>query len=392
MTLTNKQQEGLNIAVARYKAKERWTCISGYAGSGKTTLVRFIIDALKVNPEEDVAYIAFTGKAAQVLRQKGCPNAMTAHRLLYYSKPTPSGRFIYTPRPSIPYRIVVVDEVSMLSKELWDLLLSHPVYVIACGDPGQLPPVSKDSCLDILNHPHIFLDEIMRQAQESEIIRLSMDIREGRPIAFMKGKEVQVIPGSELVGGMYVWADQILVATNNKRIQVNNEMRAAANRGPHPEIGDKIICNRNCWDISDTDEVHALVNGTIGYITNINEIDYQYPHYQLRDPVPLFQTSFKTEYDAEFIDVPIDQSSILNNTKFLTPQQEYLFFKSQQLKMEPMPIEFNYGYAITCHRSQGSQWDKVLVLEERFPFEAEDHKRWLYTAVTRAADKLVLVR
>jgi exodeoxyribonuclease-5 len=392
MILTNKQQEGLNIAVARYKAKERWTCISGYAGSGKTTLVRFIINALQVNPEEDVAYIAFTGKAAQVLRQKGCPNAMTAHRLLYYSKPTPSGRFIYTPRPSIPYKIVVVDEVSMLSKELWELLLSHKVYIIACGDPGQLPPVSKDACTDILDHPHIFLDEIMRQAQESEIIRLSMDIREGRPIEYTKGNEIQVIPGSEIVGGMYLWADQIITATNNARFQINALMREAANRGPQPEIGDKIICNRNCWDISDMSETNALVNGTIGYITNINAINYMYPHRSLATPVPLFQTSFKTEYGDEFIDVPIDQLTILDNKKFLTPQQEYLFFKSPQLKMEPMPIEFNYGYAITCHRSQGSQWDKVLVLEEKFPFDREEHKRWLYTAVTRAAEKLVLVR
>ena len=137
---------------------------------------------------------------------------------------------------------------------------------------------------------------------------------------------------------------------------------------------------------------NALVNGTIGYITDISAIDYQYPHRLLRDPVPLFQTSFKTEYDEEFVDVPIDQSTIINNTKFLTPQQEYLFFKSPQLKSEPMPVEFNYGYAITCHRSQGSQWNKVLVFEETFPYSVEDHKRWLYTAVTRAADKLVLMR
>ena len=391
MTLTNKQQEGLNIAVARYKAKEPWTCISGYAGSGKTTLVRFIIEALNIDPEF-VAYIAFTGKAAQVLRQKGCPNAMTAHRLLYYSKPTPSGRFVYTPRPSIPYRVVVVDEVSMLSKELWDLLLSHGAYVIACGDPGQLPPINKDSCTDVLNHPHVFLDEIMRQAQESEIIRLSMDIREGRPIQYMRGNEVQVISGKDFVPGMYTWADQIITATNKTRFEINSQMRAAANRGVYPEVGDKIICNRNCWDISDTMEVNALVNGTIGYITDISSIDYQYPHRLLPDPVPLFQTSFKTEYDEEFVDVPIDQSTIINNTKFLTPQQEYLFFKTPQLKAEPMPVEFNYGYAITCHRSQGSQWNKVLVFEEDFPYSTEDHKRWLYTAVTRAADKLVLMR
>ena len=392
MILTAKQEEGLKIAVARYKAHEAWTCISGYAGSGKTTLVRFIIDALQVNPEEDVAYIAFTGKAAQVLRQKGCPNAMTAHRLLYYSKPTPSGRFIYTPRSSIPYKVVVVDEVSMLGKELWDLLLSHGVYVIACGDPAQLPPISKDACSNILDHPHVFLDEIMRQAQESEIIRLSMDIREGKPISYMRGKEVQVIDPKETVDGMFLWADQVITATNNRRRQINDQIRGMAGRGPVPEVGDKIICNHNCWNISDTTGANALVNGTIGYITNIESINYVYPHFRLRDPVPLYRTAFKTDYEDEFLDVPIDQSTILTGNKFLSPELEYLFFKSVQLKNEPKPIEFNYGYAITCHRSQGSQWNKILVIEENFPFDKEEHKRWLYTAVTRAADKIVLVR
>ena len=392
MILTNKQEQGLKEAVARYKSKEAWTCISGYAGSGKTTLIKFIIEALGLNPEEDVAYIAFTGKAAQVLRQKGCPNAMTAHRLLYYSKPTPSGKFIFTPRPDIPYKVVVVDEVSMLSDELWNLLLSHNVYVLACGDPGQLPPVGSKNHGPVLENPHVFLDEIMRQAQESEIIRVSMDIRDGKLVPFQRGKEAMVIPRRELCKEMFSWADQILTATNNERHSINDDMRKAMGRGPVPEVGDKIICNRNCWGITDTTETNALVNGTIGFITSIDSVNYQYPHWKLPDPVPLYNTNFKTEYGDEFLEVPIDQSTILTGKKFLTSEQEYVFFRAPQLKAEPMPIEFNYGYAITCHRSQGSQWDKVLVLEENYPFEREEHKRWLYTAVTRAADKVIVAR
>ena len=97
MILTNKQQEGLKIAVARYRSREPYTCIAGYAGTGKSTLIKFIISALEINPD-DVAYITFTGKAASVLRQKNCPNAMTAHKLLYYSKQLPSGKFLYRPR------------------------------------------------------------------------------------------------------------------------------------------------------------------------------------------------------------------------------------------------------------------------------------------------------
>lgn len=136
MELTNKQEIGLRIAVERYRNNEPYTVIAGYAGVGKSTLIKFIISALEIDPDK-VAYIAYTGKAAQVLRNKGNYGAMTAHRLLYKSLQKPDGTFVHIPKTSISgYDIVVVDEVSMLPKPMWDLLLSHGIYVIACGDPG----------------------------------------------------------------------------------------------------------------------------------------------------------------------------------------------------------------------------------------------------------------
>ena len=123
MELTRKQEEGLRIAVERYRANKPYTCISGYAGTGKSTLVRFIIAALDIDPH-DVAYVAFTGKAAQVLQQKGNPNAMTAHRLLYKSIRNRDGSYSHIPYDSLPdYALIVVDEVSMLPKKMWDLLI-----------------------------------------------------------------------------------------------------------------------------------------------------------------------------------------------------------------------------------------------------------------------------
>ena len=121
ITLTNKQEQGLREAVERYKRGEKYTVISGYAGSGKSTLVKFIISALGVDPETQVAYVAFTGKAAAVLSQKGCHNATTAHKLLYKAKPMPNGSYKFIPRDILEkdYRLVVVDEISMLPKDLW---------------------------------------------------------------------------------------------------------------------------------------------------------------------------------------------------------------------------------------------------------------------------------
>ena len=104
MILTAKQQEGLRIAVERYKNREPWTVISGYAGSGKSTLIKFIIAALDVDPETEVCYVAFTGKAANVLAQKGCPNATTAHKLLYYAKQMPNGTFVFNTKKKLKYK------------------------------------------------------------------------------------------------------------------------------------------------------------------------------------------------------------------------------------------------------------------------------------------------
>ena len=227
MILTNKQEEGLKIAVARYKAHEPWTCISGYAGTGKSTLVKFIIAALNLQPD-DVAYITFTGKAASVLRHKGCPNAMTAHKLLYHSKRMPNGKYIFSPRKVLDgnYSLIIVDEISMLPIDLWNLLLTHKKHVIALGDPFQIPPIDRKADNHVLDHPHVFLDEIMRQAQESEIIRLTMDIRDYKAPDYFKGDEVQVLHPSQVVDGVYHWADQIICATNRKRHDINSFMRA----------------------------------------------------------------------------------------------------------------------------------------------------------------------
>ena len=391
MELTVKQLEGLNIAVQRYRDHEPYTVISGYAGAGKSTLVRFIVSALNLT-NEDVAYVAYTGKAASVLQHKGCPNATTAHKLLYNSRLLSNGKYLKTPkmRGEIKYKLIVVDEVSMLPKPMWDLLLAHQIYILACGDPFQLPPVDKDADNHILDNPHIFLDEIMRQAQESEIIRLSMDIRLGNPIQYFKGNEVQVIRPNEVGEGHLFWADQILTATNAKRAEINKRMRAANGFGDLPQNGDKVICLRNNWDIESSDG-NSLVNGTIGYLQNIKFYHAIFPCRRFTLDTPAIQADLiadTLEQDV-YCSLDIDEKAVRTGVKAFTSQQEYAIM--HYAKMEPL-IEFNYGYAITCHRAQGSEWGKVLVFEEAFPFEREEHARWLYTAVTRAQDKLVLVR
>jgi exodeoxyribonuclease-5 len=394
MILTAKQEEGLKTAVARFKAGMPWTCISGYAGSGKSTLVKFIIDALKV-PANEVCYVAYTGKAATVLQQKGCINAMTAHKLLYWASPTPSGKFVFRPKTKLEekYQVIVVDEISMLPKTMWELLLRHKVYILALGDPEQLPPVDKDDDNHVLDNPHVFLDEIMRQAQESEIIRLSMHVREGKPLSTFeaKGEQVKIVSPHEIIAGMYDWADQILCATNAKRTFINDFVRKQKGfTSPEPQIGDKIISLRNHWDTLSESGTWALTNGAIGTITNYNIDKKVFPRYITTDVIDYMMTDMKLEDDDQFIHLPIDYKCLKTGTLALSNKQMFMIAKNQTLP-EP-PYEFAYAYAITCHKAQGSEWDKVLVFEEGFPFDKTEHRRWLYTAITRAKEKLVIVK
>ena len=393
MELTEKQEKGLETILTRYNLGLKYTTISGYAGTGKSTLVKFAITALGVR-EDRVAYATFTGKAAEVLRKKGNTGACTLHKLLYDHFPKPGGGFIRKPKTSLDYDVVVVDEVSMAPKSMIDMLLSHRVYVIFLGDPFQLPQINKDESHDILENAHIFLDEVMRQAAESEIIQISMKIRNGEPIDFMKGKEVIIIPKSELVEGHLTWADQILCGTNATRENINRQMREIYGFSGLPQDGEKMICLRNYWDDC-ADNGDALVNGTTGILRNPFETFRMIPNYIPIDNhrMDVIQGDFVTSDGSTFNSVEMDKKLLIDGVKCITDGK--ILFRLGKLKNkigDIVPREFAFGYAITTHKAQGSEWDKVLVIEEKFPFSKEEHARWLYTAVTRASEKLVLVR
>ena len=390
MELTAKQQQGLATAVQRYRQGERFTVISGYAGSGKSTLVKFIVSALQV-PEDEIVYACFTGKACNVLQQKGNKNVSTLHRLLYEHFPRADGTFFRRPVEDSPYSIVVVDEVSMASKELIDQLFKYDVYVLALGDPFQLPPINPADDNHLLDHPHVFLDEIHRQAQESEIIRISMDIRAQKPLEKFNGNDVKILTGEHLVDGMYTWADQILCAKNETRIAINNQMREMLGREGDPKDGDKVICLRNEWGTFDSNG-DPLVNGTIGYLQHNYSRLLRYPYFiNGGGSFEVITSDIITETGSKFSDLSLDKRLILEGKAGLDTKTKWLLGKNPKTQWM-VPMEFTYGYAITVHKAQGSSWDKVLIMEENFPFGKEEHARWLYTALTRAAQKCVIIK
>ena len=415
MELTNKQEEGLKMAVNRYNLGMPYTVISGYAGSGKSTLVKFIVAALNLD-EDDVTYVAYTGKAAQVLKSKGCPNAMTAHKLLYHAQQTKTGNYIFKPKSYIEEnpKLIVVDEVSMIPQEIWELLLRHRIHVLALGDPGQLPPVKEDAN-EVLEHPHIFLDEIMRQAQESAIIRLSMHIREGKDFKQFESipGEVRIIPKRFLFNDedqAVLQASQIICGTNSQRFEINDRVRKLQGRGPMPETGDKIIGLKNHWDFC-SQLGNALTNGLLGELVDFEHFTQTYPPdkaFKDFPPTDIIFTNMTTEDGDIFARIPIDYKALTTGERTLTMAQDYelsQYNKKIQRKIlrtgnfdyekdfRTVPYEFNYGYAITCWKSQGSEYQNVLGydctwLKKKDP---EQYKKYLYTLVTRAQEKLILV-
>lgn len=378
MVLTNGQEKGLKIAVERYKNREPYTVIAGYAGTGKSTLVSHIVDALNISPD-DVCYVAFTGKASLVLREKGCENSMTAHKLLYHSKEKPDGTFEHKPRKylEVGYRLIVVDEVSMIPIDMWELLLSHGVHVIALGDPGQLPPIDGES--ELLSHPHVFLDEVVRQAQDSEIIRLSMDIREGVSLKPYKGNEVIIISKSQLNDFYYSGADQIIAAKNITRNDINwicRKIKYGNDVPKYPLAGEKAICLKNYWQVL-SDSGDPLINGMIGELSNIN---FRHNVFKYDDMMNAnFTIGDKNKFNQLFMDYKL----------FAESKQTINSDNWTEFRGMVKPMLFDYAYCITCHKSQGSEFDKVLVFNEYM--KSTDHKRWLYTAATRAKKKLIIV-
>jgi len=267
----------------------------------------------------------------------------------------------------------------MVPDPLFQQLLRHHIPIVGLGDPFQLPPVMDDNHL--LDNPDVMLTQIMRQEEGSEIVQLSMKIRNMEPFENFKGDEVQVINNSELVTGHYQWADQILCATNKTRRSVNTLCRNLYGFEGELQEGERLICLSNYWDdVTETGD--TLVNGSTGTVELVNEI----PHNMLG--VPEYRAHFLAEGAIlPFDSIPIDKVYLETGERCLTDKQMYRC-KRKFL----VPRLFDFGYCITCHKAQGGEWDNVLVLEEKFPFDKVEHARWLYTAVTRAAKKLVIAR
>ena len=171
-------------------------------------------------------------------------------------------------------------------------------------------------------------------------------------------------------------------------------MRDLLGRSGGPQDGDKVICLKNNWDIYSVND-NPLVNGTIGYLKDSFSTYINLPRQITSDGQPkrldILTANFISDTDEDYGILNMDKQLITTGVPGLDWKTSYKMGRNWRFQ-DKIPDQFTYGYAITCHKSQGSEWDNVLVIEEGFPFEKEEHKQWLYTAATRAAKKLVIIK
>lgn len=395
MILTEEQEKAIDLIVKRFKQRKKYTVISGRAGSGKSVTIKYALEALGIN-EDFACYCAYTGKACQVLIDRGVKNVVTAHKLLYDAYINSYGIWNFKQKQLDKYdayAVIIVDECSMMPVNMVEQLLKYPgAYIIFAGDNNQLPPIKSEDNNHLLDNPHIELTEIIRQAKDSGIITLGEMILNDKDIKGFSMEDALVLPESQLdKKHMFPWADIILCGTNKTREKINAEMRRFLNiTGPLSER-DKIINLTNRWDIVSI-AGNGLMNGVIGSLKNIEKLDIEVPK-SLNAPnnkLPLYQGKFTSETGDYFGDINIDRGYFIDG-KLSVPKEALGKMKKTKKWQDYIPCEFTYGYAITTWKAQGSEWDKVLIFEEAFPFDKEEHKKFLYTAITRASKKVVLI-
>lgn len=383
--LSHDQDQALRAILTWYtsgKDKQQFITLGGYAGTGKSTLIAVIREELQRFDEKlKVGFASYTGKAARVLRMK----LMEQHVLLPKDTVGTIHSLIYSPivndreeivgwklKDKIEQTLLIIDEASMVDENIWRHLLSYEIPIIVVGDHGQLPPIQ--GTFNLMDKPLHRLEEIHRQAQENPIIGLSIQAREHGMVRFGVYSD-QVIKYDlgehdaqeaiqELLNG-YKKDTLILCGYNTTRIKLNAHIRNALGfESPTPTTGDRVICLRN-------NHKEHIFNGMLGTIVTIKPQDDEW-------------------YEAEIAmdDEETTYKGLISVKQFNAPSAFNFTDKRSEFMRGDL---FDFGYALTVHKAQGSQAKRVILFEERFKRMTDiEWKRWLYTAVTRAEEELYI--
>lgn len=366
---------------------------SGKAGTGKSTVARKLISLFGLQLAE-VMCVALSGKAVTLLASKGL-YARTIHSFIYHVisenerdddgkivlnvDGKPKTKFGFELRKelhrfwNVPIKLIIVDELSMVNDAIMKDLMSFNVPIVGMGDLNQLPPVYGIS--SYMLRPNFTLNQIMRQEKDSPVIRIANNILDYQPLIYGDYiDDCHITKSVPMDVSLLRNYDVILTSTNASRDIINNYIRkrVIGLTSDLPMYGDKIICRQNDWH--NESNGMFLTNGTIGYIDTIieegrrrNSMSIAFrPDYGLST-----RAIFFTHLDSKYIVAP------------------YLDRKNWGIGTKDA-LKFEYGYAITVHLSQGSQYNRVLYFDEPFGGGREMTKHLRYTAVTRAIKSITI--
>lgn len=345
MDLTEEQKVISKDLIANIKKKQIQK-LTGSAGTGKSFLVTYLHGVL-----EHFAVCAYTGKAANVLRKRGIP-ASTIHSLIY--KPVKiDGKveFELKDKSELGIRGFIVDEASMVSNLIYQDLISFNLPVIFVGDNAQLEPIGQD--VYIMKEYDYKLEQIHRNA--GEIAYFANHIKDGgHPSVFKTEGKVELITPNEVTNKLLTSTDQIICAYNKFRVQMNEKVRSIKGYKDQLVLGERIICLRN-------NKKAGLFNGMQGVLTKVDS----------RKRFLNFESD-----DYQYFDIKYD------GNQFGKEKNQFEFGQDS-------PNPFDYAYTVTCHKYQGSEAENIVVYEQHC--DKWDHKRWAYTAASRAKEKLYWV-
>lgn len=384
--LSEDQVDVFDSVITWYKDPNarQYLKLGGYAGTGKTTLVAALAKVLEAN-DEMIAYCAFTGKAVNVMSKKLKAAGVagwcgTLHSLMYRPKTDDNGKVLtWEKTDALPFSFIVVDEASMVGKELWEDLISYGLPVLAVGDHGQLPPVG-DSVVNLMASPDLRLEHIHRQAEGNPILSLAQWVREGKTHLKFEPTDNRV----SFVPSIASISDKLQDPLNSCALCYTNRTRASLNKylrgvqfkysGTMPKEGDTVICLKN---------KKPIFNGMRGILTqansNYDDLD------RFTGTITFPDDNLKLEAHIYF-----PQFGAIKTLDDLAPLK--LKYKRDSLSWDSLGMLFDFGYAMTCHKAQGSQFKDVAIVWENLFRDNDTRARWMYTAVTRASENLYIVR
>lgn len=396
-TFNNGQEAIINAAVNwYYNSPCQVFEFDGPPGSGKSVVLNEIIRRLGFDPLTQVAPMSFTGAASIVMRMKGLVSAKTAHSWIYNVKPEKlkdtNGNVIMDELLNVPIfvpkfipvdtlnddiKIIVVDEAYSLPAKLRPTIEKFGLKIIACGDQNQLPPVNDDP--GFLAGPNVMhLTEIMRQAGREDINFIAYRASNGLPLLNGYYGNSLVIDAQDLTDDMLLWADCVICGKNKTRDIINSRIRKAKGYGGKlPQYGEKVVCRNNNWlesVILDNGYEINLCNGLIGTVINNPDVSGYDGKLFTMDFAPdlIPQAKFHTRCNYKHMIAENDTRLKIRNNKW------------------ELGNKFEYAYCITSHIAQGSQFHKVVYIEE--PMHPSIQRNVNLVGASRADQQLIYVK